>query len=145
MRIHDNCHRAVVNERHLHVGTEGAGLDGLAEQHRQVRAELLVHWHGKVGLGGMDVARTVSLARACHQRELADNQNAHLRKVGNGTVHHPLFVVEDSHCDDFAAEVVDILVCVAVFNSEQQQQSLSYLGFPPAFDVDTRRQYSLYY
>lgn len=124
MRIHDNCHRAVVNERHLHVGTEGAGLYGLAKQHRQVRAELLVHWHGKVGLGGMDVARTVSLARACHQRELADNQNAHLRKVGDGAVHYALLVVEDAHCCDLATEVVDILFCVTVFDAEKQHQAL---------------------
>ena len=47
--VHNDGHGAVVDEGHLHIGTEDARLHGLAEKIGKAPAKLLVHRHGKVG------------------------------------------------------------------------------------------------
>ena len=49
MAVHNDGHGAVVDEGHLHIGTEDASLYGLAEKSGKAPAKFLVHRHGKVG------------------------------------------------------------------------------------------------
>ena len=70
----------VVHKRNLHVGTEGARLDGLAEEGAEAGDEFLIHGDGEVGPRGMDIAGAVALARGGHEGELADDEDARGRR-----------------------------------------------------------------
>ena len=136
MGVHDDGYRAVASERHLHIGTECAGLHRFAEHLRHDTAEFLVHRNGEVGFGSVDVAWAVAFACARHQRELADNKYTGVWKVSYWHVHHSVSIIEDTHGCDFAAQIVDVLVGVAVFDTKKNQKSATYLAFTGSVNVD---------
>ena len=129
MGVHDDSDRAVVEERHLHVGAEDTRLYRLAEQVGKARTEAFIRRDGEIGPRGMNVAWAIAFACAGHQRELADYQYAGVVEVGDGVVHDPLCVIEDAHGDNFAAQVVDIVIGVAVLDAEEDEETFADAAF----------------
>lgn len=136
MGIHNDGDRAVVYKGYLHIGTEDARLHGLPEQLGEACAEALVHRHGKVGPRGVDIAWTVALAGACHQGELAHDEDASIGIVGNGQIHNTVGIGEDAHLHHLVAQVINIFISVAVLDAEQDKESASYLAVATTVDVD---------
>ena len=81
--------------------------------------KFLVHGYGHVGLGSVVVAGTVALLGTCHEGELADQQYAAVGYFGDGQVHHPVGIVEDTQSHNLATEPVDVLIAVGILNAEQ--------------------------
>lgn len=127
---------AVVDEGDLHVGAELSGLYLSAEELGEAADEALVHGHGDVGLGGTDVAGAVAFLGAGHEGELADEEDAAAGDFGDGEVHDAVGIVEDAEGDDFAAEPVDVVVGVGVFDAEEYHHAGAYLAFYLASDGD---------
>ena len=136
MTVHNNGYGTIVGEGYLHIGTKNTCLDGLAEKSGEAGTEALIHRHSEFGSRSVDVARTVAFARACHQGELADDEDAGIRIVGNRQVHYAARIRKDAHLHNLMAQVINILVGVAVLDAEQDKESATYLAVAASVDID---------
>ena len=88
--IHQDRHRSVVDQAHLHVRAELAGLDRLPQVLREASNELFVKRNGNFRSGGSGVGRPITLLRADavdisnRRLILPDNEEKHTagRNVG---------------------------------------------------------------
>src|SRR5664279_4153326 len=77
--INDDGYRPIIDEAHLHVRPEHAGLNRFPQILRQPGHELLVERDCYFRPGGPAVRRSVAFPGAAKKGELADEQDAPLR------------------------------------------------------------------
>lgn len=68
--IHEDCHRAVIDQGNLHIRTEFPALHPASQQCGQLLLEPFVEGNGMVGLRGADEGGPVALFSGSVQREL---------------------------------------------------------------------------
>ena len=83
-----------------------------------------------------DVAGSVAATGVGHECELTDKEDLAVGQRGDGEVHDAVGVVEDAEGDDFAAEVVDVVLRVGVFDAEEYHHAAAYAAFFDAADAD---------
>lgn len=141
--IDDDGDGTVIDEADEHVSAEFTGLDWIAEILREPRQEALIQWNGEVRSGRANVGRAIAFFGAGEQGELADDENSSAHLL-NGTVHHIVFIIEDSEPDDFSAQPFDVFVRVSFFDGHKHEQALlngafdfsvnGYIGFGNSLD-----------
>jgi hypothetical protein len=70
---------------------------------------------------------TTPFPGACEECELTDEQNPSVN-VLNGTVHHPILVVEDPKPNDLSAQPLHVFICIRLFNGQQDHQPCLHLA-----------------
>src|SRR5215208_898925 len=131
LRLQQQCDRTVVDERHLHVGAEGAALGAEGRSHALIE-RLRVGRRRRV-----DEARPVALARVAVERELGDAQQLPA-DVPDRAVQLPLGVLEDPQPLELAGQAIGLLGCIAGPHPEQHQQSRADPRHLLTADLDRR-------
>src|SRR5690606_36834983 len=133
LRVQPDRDGSVVDECHLHVGSEAPVGDTRAESGYLPR-ELLIEAAGVVGSSGAGKPRAVA-ASLGGQRELADDQRLALH-VEQGSVHPPLVVREDAQVHRLARQTPGLLVGVALHGADQHEDSRADLADDFVIDGD---------
>ena len=76
----------------------------------------------------MDIGRAVSLLCGGVQGKLADHHHFAFR-FDDRTVHNAVFIVKDAQVGNLLAQPFDIFLRVAVFNTDQYEQTFPDFGF----------------
>ena len=90
---------AIVDEVHLHVGTEAAGFDLQAVLGSEAVVEIVIQRRSLLWPRGVDERRTVALAAIGIERELRYTEDR-AADFTDGEVHLPLLVLEHTQLRD---------------------------------------------
>lgn len=123
--VYDDCHGAIVNERHLHVGAEDAALYLLAHQALHLLAIELIERHSELMARSMDIARAVALLCACIEGKLAHRQHL-AASVEDVAVHHSSVVVKDTQVHRLLRQPPHVVLGVALAHPHQHHVAAAY-------------------
>ena len=143
LSIHTDGHGTVVEQFHLHVGTELARADGFAKTLREQLAEGFVEWDRVLVAAGPEPTGAIALLVAGKERKLAHDEYLALY-VEYAAVHDVLLVVEDTQTDDFLCQPSDVVDGVVVAYSYEYHEAMSNGRFYVSADGDAGVTYSLY-
>src|SRR5690606_37260042 len=123
LRIEPDRHRAVIDQRNLHVGGEDAVGDRNAVAAKGF-GKMLVEALAFVGRGGGGEAGAVAL-RLGGERELADDEGS-TPGVQQRAVHAAFLVAEDAQVRDLAREPGGLFLGVAAHGADKNSQARAY-------------------
>ena len=118
LRVEQDRHRAIIDQRHIHMCAESALL-----HLKSLRAQRLVEFEpdpfGMLGFAGAHEARTIAFSGVREQCELRDRQNR-AADVVDRQIHLALFVFEHAQIRDFVGEPVDLPGAVGIAHADEQ-------------------------
>ena len=65
-------------------------------------------------------------------------------RIDYRAVHNPVFIVENAQVGNLLAQPFNVLLCVAVLDTDQYQHPVSYIGFELSVDCNGAMLYTLY-
>ena len=99
IRIEKDGDGAIVDEVHLHVGTEAAGFDMETVLGSEAVIEIVIQRRSLLRACGVDERRTVAFAAIGIERELGYTEDG-AAYIADGEVHLPLLVLEHTQLRD---------------------------------------------
>lgn len=132
--VKEDCYRAVVDQRHIHVRSEASGGDLQAVAAQQINYSIN-EGTGQIGMGGGDKTGAAALAGIGEQGELADNQHT-AADIPDREVESAFGVGEDTEFSGLLRQQLGILVGVARGDTDEGQQTAADLAGSLARDGD---------
>lgn len=115
----EECHRAVVNEMHLHHRPENSGFH-FWKLRAEFRDEVFVKRDGLFGTRGIHEIWAAAFAGVSIESELRDDEGGK-RKVFRGEVHFPCVIREDSQLGALERQVARLIAGRSEMYADEQE------------------------
>src|SRR5690606_2137809 len=116
--------RPIVEQIHLHIGTEFARLYWFSHLPRKRLGKLVINRNGDIRFRGAEIRRAVSLFGTRVQRKLTDHDYI-TPYIADTQVHDASVVVENPKVDNLRGKPLNVLCAVGILNSNQYEEAIS--------------------
>lgn len=133
--VDDDCDGTVVDEVHLHIGSELPRFYVETILLTETVVEVLIQRQCLLGAGGLDKRRTVAMTHIAIECELRDRQNGTIDFLDT-QVHLALCVLKNTQLCHFLGDIIGIGLRVGVGDAHQKHETLVNMSHDIAVNAD---------